>query len=247
MKITFLGTGGGYCSNIGFTSSVYVECKNQDLILDAGAGMMRLQKKEFKKPVSLFLSHFHLDHTSSIHALQLFNFQKGLTIYGQKGTEKKLKSFFRPPFSNSLAEIKFPITFKELNEGRHSLNNLKVACYYLKHNDPCFGYRFEEDEKSFAYCIDTLFSQNSIKLAKNADVLIHDGSFKTTESLGNWAHSTPEIAVRVAKNSGAKKLYLTHFVPLDYGTKKEKKDKEREVQKLFKNTFFASDLKKIIV
>ncbi|MEK7333592.1 MAG: ribonuclease Z, partial [Nitrospirota bacterium] len=60
MKITFLGTNGWYDTATGNTICILVETERYDIILDAGNGLYKADRYiSNKKPVYLFLSHFH--------------------------------------------------------------------------------------------------------------------------------------------------------------------------------------------
>lgn len=66
---------------------------------------------------------------------------------------------------------------------------------------------------SFAYITDTKYCPNSVKLAKNTNVLIHEATF--SESLSDKAeetgHSTAKDAARVANEAKTKLLVISHF------------------------------------
>ncbi|WP_372634665.1 ribonuclease Z [Fodinibius sp.] len=66
---------------------------------------------------------------------------------------------------------------------------------------------------SFAYITDTKYCPNSVKLAKNTNVLIHEATF--SDSLSDKAeetgHSTAKDAARVANEAKTKLLVITHF------------------------------------
>ncbi|SMO78564.1 ribonuclease Z [Fodinibius sediminis] len=66
---------------------------------------------------------------------------------------------------------------------------------------------------SFAYITDTKYCPNSVKLAKNTNVLLHEATF--SESLSDKAeetgHSTAKDAARVANEAKTKLLVITHF------------------------------------
>ena len=86
MKITFLGTNGWYDTAIGNTPSVFIETKSDYIILDAGFGFYKAKELiKSEKPVSLFISHFHLDHIIGLHTLPLFKLFQGIDIYLPSG------------------------------------------------------------------------------------------------------------------------------------------------------------------
>ena len=91
-----------------------------------------------------------------------------------------------------------------------------MECKFLVHASPCLGYRIEIDNKIITYCTDTGICQEAIDLATDADLLITECSFKIGQKNVKWPHLNPEDAVRIATESGAKKLVLTHFDPNIY-------------------------------
>lgn len=66
---------------------------------------------------------------------------------------------------------------------------------------------------SFAYVTDTKYCPNSVKLAKNTNILLHEATF--ADSLADKAeetgHSTAKVAARVANEAKTKLLVITHF------------------------------------
>ena len=91
MKIVFQGTNGWYDTHTGNTLCTLIESQTAFIVLDAGNGIRKLNKYvNDRKPIYLFLSHFHLDHIIGLHVLNKFNFTQGLTIIGQSGTRDSL-------------------------------------------------------------------------------------------------------------------------------------------------------------
>jgi ribonuclease Z len=94
--------------------------------------------------------------------------------------------------------------------------------------------------KVIAYCTDTRPCAAALELARDADLLIHEATY--TEDLSaearEFGHSTAAQAARVAAESGARRLLITHFstrfadvTPL-----------LEEAAAIFKETTIANDL-----
>jgi ribonuclease Z len=70
-----------------------------------------------------------------------------------------------------------------------------------------------EEGRKIAYCTDTTFSENSIELARDADLLIHEATYvEQDEALAHRGqHSTAAMAAHVAAAARVRKLIITHF------------------------------------
>jgi ribonuclease Z len=93
--------------------------------------------------------------------------------------------------------------------------------------------------RKIVYTGDTCPSENLVKLAENADLLIHEATFEDEmkERAIEDGHSTPSMAAETAKKAGVKRLILTH-ISARY------KDGNRLLQqakKSFNNTELAED------
>ncbi len=72
-----------------------------------------------------------------------------------------------------------------------------------------------ERGRSLVYCTDTVFCDNSIQLAQDADLLIHESTFahEDAEMAFDRLHSTCTMAAQVALSAQVQQLILTHFSP----------------------------------
>lgn len=247
MKISFLGTNGWYDTETGSTVSTLIETKKEYIILDAGNGIYRMPEfLKKKKPVYLFLSHFHFDHIIGLHILAKFSFPKGLFIFGQPGMKRILNKVINKPFTIPFHRLPFEIKVREIPEGIHHLPFL-VKAKFLLHSQKCLGYRFEIDGKTIAYCTDTGLCKNAYELAHRADLLIAECSYSPGEKDERWPHLNPGEAACLAKQSKAKKLFLTHFDPSRYPNFTERKKAEKAARRIFENTRAARDKMEIIL
>lgn len=246
MKVIFLGTNGWYDTETGNTTCILIETNDYFIILDAGNGFYKIDQyitSTDKKPIYVFLSHFHLDHIIGLHTLNKFNFSQGIDVYGPKGTKKYLTTIINKPYTLSIKQLKTEIRLNELD--KNSTVPVNVEFRKLKHSSLCYGFRFILANKIISYCPDTGICKNLLHLAKNADLLIAECSYKSGMEDKNWPHLNPENAARVARNSGVKKLALVHFDASLYRTFTDREQAEKVAKKIFKNTFVAQDDLKI--
>ncbi len=102
---------------------------------------------------------------------------------------------------------------------------VKVSFFksYAHPKDGAYVYRIQWRDKSMVLATDTESyvggDSRLIAFAKDTDLLIHDAQFTHEEYVGlpvpkqGWGHSTPEMAIAVAKAANAKRLALYHHDP----------------------------------
>ncbi len=238
---------------------IHREKVNRIAIIDAGTGIRNLGKEIVKEGLSqniinIFFSHFHWDH---IQGFPFFapaynkNQRIGILATGRSGKINNLKEIF----SMQMQKEYFPIDlemmgaqFEFLTYGeREKLYGATVVTVPQHHLYPggSYGFRVEDNGATLAVCTDVEhingIDENIVNLAKNADLLIHDGQYTADEYLKykGWGHSSYEQAVEVAIRAKVKKLIITHHDPdhdddfLDA--------MERDCQRLFPNAFFAKE------
>ncbi|MEO0489345.1 MAG: ribonuclease Z, partial [Cyanobacteria bacterium J06659_2] len=98
--------------------------------------------------------------------------------------------------------------------------------------------------RKLVYCTDTIFCENAVNLATDADVLIHEATFAhaDAEMAYQRLHSTSTMAAQVALAARVKQLIMTHFSPrYAPGNPIELDDLLAEAQAIFKSTLMARD------
>ena len=253
MKLIFLGTNGWYASPTGNTVCALIETPSRYIVLDAGDGISKLDKyaTDVNKPVDIFLSHFHLDHSAGLHIQPKFHFKNKIRIFGQKGAKEILGKLINKPFTAGLELLKnnlgLDISIHEFHEGENKIDEYTVHIAPLIHADPCFGFRFELDDsdgskKIISYCTDTGPCENLVKLSKDSDILITECSLlPTDESTPSWPHMTPQAGAKAAKDANAKKLILSHFAAHKYDSFEKRDEAVDAAKKIFENTIGAKD------
>jgi ribonuclease BN (tRNA processing enzyme) len=117
------------------------------------------------------------------------------------------------------------------NEGIiYADNNVRVTVAEVTHGGakPAYAYRFDTADRSIVFSGDTSKNAKLVKLAADADVLVHEvlnpdavDDIVAVIDPGNAAlkrhileaHTPMEDVGRVATEANVKKLVLTHFVP----------------------------------
>jgi ribonuclease Z len=93
-----------------------------------------------------------------------------------------------------------------------------------------------------AYCLDTRPCAGGLRLAKNADLLLHDSTFgdDAEREAREYAHSTSRQAAGIAAEANSRRLILTHL-----SSRYDEAGASRiltEAQQIFKATNLAEDL-----
>lgn len=251
MKIIFLGTNGWYTTAAGNTPCILIDASDHYVVFDAGNGIYKLDRyiKE-EKPISLFISHFHLDHVSGLHTLAKFKFTQGIDIYVGAGRKKDFDALVNPPFTMPADELSIPIRLHELSDGKQQIpfpadrdyeKPVVVEVIEQFHAYKDHGFRVTLEGKTIAYSGDCGISKASLTLAKNADLLIHECSYKAGHAPDTWGHVGPLEAAKLSKEAGVKKLILTHFDASLYLTLEDRKESEKQARTIFPNTLAAAD------
>jgi ribonuclease BN (tRNA processing enzyme) len=248
-RLILLGTGGGPRPRKASSASAQV-IVSDDLayVIDCGDGVARQLVSAGLTLTSLrhvFITHQHSDHNADYGNLLWLAWAAGLRTrvdtWGPPPLEKMTNLFFEMN--------KYDIDTRISNEGRAPLAPLvhvhelradgavmadgpvKVTAALVDHPPvvPAFAYRFDARDRSIVISGDTAPSQNLVKLAAGADVLVHSVMYppaidRLVAKVPNasalktsiLAHQTSaEHAGRIAQEAGVKTLVLSHFVPPD--------------------------------
>jgi ribonuclease BN (tRNA processing enzyme) len=248
-RLILLGTGGGPRPRKVSSASAQVLIRNNTAyVIDCGNGVARqLVFANVPLPTlrHIFVTHQHSDHTADYGNLIWLAWAAGLRTRVDAWGPPPLARMTQLFFEMNAVDIDNRIT----NEGRvplvplvhvHELHgggqvmhdeNLKVTAALVHHPPvtPAFAYRFDSPDRSIVISGDTTKSDNLVKLAAGADVLVHavlyvpaldrlvarvpNASALKASILAN--QTSVEDAGRVAQAAGVRTLVLSHFVPSD--------------------------------
>jgi ribonuclease BN (tRNA processing enzyme) len=252
MRLILLGTGGGPRPRRASSAPAQVILFNDTAyVVDCGDGVARqlvFAGVPLPRLRHIFLTHHHSDHNADYGNLVLLAWAAGLRTrvdaWGPPPLENMTKQFFDMnayDISTRIAdEGRVPLVplvhVHELNRGGPVMqdDNVKVTAALVHHPPvvPAFGYRFDARDRSIVISGDTAPSDNLIKLAQGADVLVHDALYvpgvdRLVAGVPNATslkqsimshHTTAEDAGRVAQAAGVKTLVLSHLVPSEDST-----------------------------
>jgi ribonuclease BN (tRNA processing enzyme) len=246
-RLILLGTGGGPTPKKSVSASAQVIVVNDmAYVVDCGDGVAR-QLVAADVPLRalrhIVITHHHSDHNADYGNLLLLSWASGLVT--------EVDAWGPPPLTKMteffLAMNAYDIDIRIRDEGRVPLaplihpheitqgglvmqdENVKVSSTLVDHPlvTPAFAYRFDGPDRSIVISGDTARSENLVKLARGADVLVHEALWlpavdrivardlkaQTLKEHLLASHTAVEDCGRVAQAAAVKTLVLSHLVP----------------------------------
>ncbi len=221
------GTTGGNTACIELTFS-----NGTSIIFDAGTGIIGLgaalaRKDPPPREVHIFFTHFHYDHVQGLPFFPLaYDPAVKMHFYSPlDGLRETLSSQMRHPF--------FPITMEgTMSENMHfhrlpgngiDLYGRRILWRELNHPGRAFGYRVEEEGRSFGYVTDVGLRESDFHRTREnefffneLDAMIIDTQYTLDEAIEkpDWGHSSFSLAVDFAVEWSVKKMFMFHHEPM---------------------------------
>jgi len=219
MEVTIIGSGTCVPTIRRGSPGIFLHIGESKLLLDTGPGTLRTLSKlniAINEVDLLIYSHFHPDHTAELVPFifaSKYSFsprKRDLRIIGPKG----LKEFYRKlkdVYGKWITPELFSIEWIELQEDRIEFEAFSILSLPLSHTEEAIGIRIEREGKSIVYSGDTDYCTNIVKLSKDCSLLILECSLP--DHMKVEGHLTPSLCGKIAKESNAEKLLLTHLYP----------------------------------
>ena len=240
-RLILLGTAGGPTPKKTRSGpSQVIVVGDRGYVVDCGDGVARqlMTSGAFQTLRNIFITHHHSDHNADYGNLLLL-------AWGDR-LRTRVDTWGPPPLARMtrlFLEMNEPdLKVRERDEGRPRLaplihphevtrggpvmkdDRVTVTCAPVEHPlvPLAFAYRFDCPDRSIVISGDTRRSDAVVRLARGADVLVHEvlylpaapgapGSALRKHVVES--HTSVEDAGRVATEAGVKTLVLSHFVP----------------------------------
>jgi ribonuclease BN (tRNA processing enzyme) len=218
MQLTVLGSAASFPGAGQACSGYLVESEGTTVMIDCGNGTVAMASEvtDVTSLDAVLVSHTHADHFLDLYALQAaLRFAPegpvgSLPIHLPEGLWERMKDLLPATGRAHLAEAFEPHVHVE---GQPLVfGEMTITAHAVDHDGPSFGFVVECEGSRLAYTGDTRDGEAVRALAKGCDVLVAECTLPT-EYAGVAAHLSPAEAGRLAKESGAGLLVLTHLWP----------------------------------
>jgi ribonuclease BN (tRNA processing enzyme) len=246
-RLVLLGTGGGPTPKVKRSAPAQaVIVGDRCYLVDCGDGVAR-QMARAALPIgnlaAVLITHQHSDHNAGYGPLFLLGWGGNLS--------HPVDTYGPPPLVEMTARLleayKYDIDVRMADEGRPALaplirpheitadgevfkdDRVRVTAVHNEHPpiQHSFAYRFDADDRSIVISGDTRYSENVIRLARGADVLVHEvvsrefwerpGAPQPASVVRHIlaSHTDAADVGRVATAAGVGTLVLSHIVPTE--------------------------------
>jgi len=219
----------------GNTTCFEVKHQGTRLIFDAGSGIRLLGSEIVEKgpnAIHIFLTHFHWDHIQGFPFFPpLYDPEDQIRVVGPKQKDIDVQNLF----AGQMGPIYFPVPFnvvaaamefEHLNQGGYEIGDAQLEVIRVKHPSFVLGYRIRIGGRTICFIPDNEIEGDGSQVGpdwdrrlrefvQGADLLIHDSMYTEEEYAGRagWGHSTFSQALRLAEESGVKRLLFFHHDP----------------------------------
>lgn len=220
MRLTVLGTDGGFTGAGGVNSGYLVREGDFTLWVDAGTGTLArlLERVDLLDVDAVFVSHEHPDHFVDLvpfHVARQFHPERPpeLPVYSTPGALGRLVALEPSIRDAGLFALRPVEPGATLEVGPFRLTTRAMA-----HSVPALGVRIEADGASLAYSGDTGPTDELVAIAKDADALVVEATWLDRLDGLPPLHMTGADAGQHAARADVDRLVVSHFWPtLDRG------------------------------
>lgn len=219
MRITVLGCWAPYPAAGGACSSYLVETGSSNILLEVGHGSFsQLQGViDFRKLDMIILSHLHPDHWGdlscvrhAVHgAINDGSRQGKLPVYLPNEPVEEYRRSLKMNDGLEILQLDDSL-YKEIK-----IPGGKISFFKVNHPLLTFGTVIQTNNNRLVYSADTGESSQLVEVAQGCDLLICEASLMEKDKAYGVerGHLTAAQAAAIAKDTGAKKLLLTHLWP----------------------------------
>jgi len=223
MKLVVLGSGTSVPHPARAAAAHWLETESGSVLLDLGAAAghrMAQENLDWVNLDAIWISHFHLDHVGGLcpflfgtkYAPDTQARRKPLIIYGPRGLHALLRAFDTAGDYNLLKQP-FPVEIHEV-EPRSTfemLPGLHAETLPTPHTNESLALKLHDDKTSLVYTSDTGYTDALAAFARHVSLFLVECSFFRDKPVAS--HLELGEAMRLAEQSGARRVLLSHLYP----------------------------------
>lgn len=197
LSIITVGSGiPGGCFHNRAEAMTVIQNKGRYIVLDCGYGSVKKLIADFNLPAKnidvIMFTHLHADHSSDFINLLLWRYVYGgreLDLIGPPNTRnyyKFVRNFYRDDMmyramvfnAGTLNGFFKGVKVREINGGKKfKIGDISIESAPMVHTMYDLAYKFHIDGVTVVVTGDTSYNKILVKFAKNADMVVLDGSF----------------------------------------------------------------------
>lgn len=215
MKLTVLGTNGGFPAAGGATSGYLLELNNRHILIDCGSGVLanlfrfiRLEQLD-----AIILTHLHYDHISDIQVLKY-----AIDLNRKYGLDLPALPVFAPATPESTAatlQSDGDLIVGQINPNSEvNMYGAQVRFLLMEHPVETYGLSIEYEGRKLAYTADSTPCTNLQTLLQDADLALMDAGSLERLRRPKMMHMTASECGTLARACQVKHLLLTHLMPI---------------------------------
>lgn len=224
--------GGRFLHYGGSTTCFSMQTDTGWIIFDAGTGIGHvardLARLDEMPAITLLFTHFHLDHVVGLPCFDpLYSKRTEISIMA----DPRRSSDWRDTLYDFMAKPYWPVGLGEadanmrladlpIEDQTMELHGVRISWFRVPHPQQCLAYRVEMPGNTVVIATDVEYEAGAvnpafIEFCAHADFLIYDTQYAPDEYPAHrgWGHSTWETAARIAAESRADRLIMTHHDP----------------------------------
>jgi ribonuclease BN (tRNA processing enzyme) len=221
MRLTVVGCSGSFPGPDSPASCYLLEADHDGrtwrILLDLGSGALGVLQRHVDPLTvdAVLLSHLHADHCLDLcgyYVLRRYHpagQQPRIPVWGPVGTADRMARAYDLPDEPGMHE---EFDFR-VYDGPLTLGPFSVEPVQVDHPVPAYGLRVTADGVTLGYSGDTGPCPGLDEIARDADLLLAEASFRSGVDNPAHLHLTGAQCGEAATRGGARRLMLTHVPP----------------------------------
>jgi ribonuclease BN (tRNA processing enzyme) len=231
LRITVLGKSPSWQDAGGACSGYLIETERTRVLLDCGNGVFGKLREhlDYTEVDAVIISHLHADHFLDLvpysYALIYAPKQQPVPVHIWEGTDNPARPrLIAPPHARETFQrivgswgnddlIESAFQLEEYSGGEEvEVGDIAARFHPVPHFIETFAVRISGGGSGeIVYSADTRPGEEIVEVARDADLLLIEGTLPRPERTGIRGHLTPEEAGEHAREAGVRRVVITHI------------------------------------